>query len=215
MSPNLSDAIKILLSANSASASTPNNIGYLPMHYLCESSNPSIESIRVIFQAHRNAVNFRNRPGRTPVDSIVSYWKQKQIFNSQRDITDSEMSSVQSFDSEQWKAELNKFQENENINYENEDDSYKSNLTELNLSNDKDQNFPTDNALVDLIRLLLRTCSPGSLTPEQESILREMNWQGRRVAILATFKSATPEHNILMHFRNAYQGIWRNLISFL
>ena len=224
-SPTLADAVLVLLAANKCAASTPNNLGYLPLHYLCESTNPPKEAIRVLLQSYPMAVAYKNKSGRRPVDSIVTAWKrQQEIFSRRKSFCLASEESPCSVASE---LNSSKMVVPQNDNSNSFPNSLANDLESLIFSIPKDFDncvrlSVTADSLAsseeeltrELVRLILCTCPVTLLASDQLKIVREMNWDARKLALLATLRSSSKQH-FLASWYTAFPGVWRNVISYL
>lgn len=80
------------------------------------------------------------------------------------------------------------------------------------------QKYGNSEAVRERMRLLLRAAAPECLSEEQVQLVRQLNWEARRIIILMCVHFVGQVHmdyEGLMHLYSACGGVWRHIIAYL
>lgn len=201
------DAVSALINANPQAPSTPNAFGNLPLHYLCALKEPHIHVVRILMTAYPLGVQQKNKKNETPIERALqgcavddvdlklstiqasirqsrersgSVWSSpsstSSSFSSSSSVTTSE-----SYDddcdgdkkSPQSPTLLKTFSSDSN-----DTDSQCGHLDQL-MESDTDPKL-----LRERVRLLLRVSDADALSEDQKVLLKELNYEAKRLALL-------------------------------
>ncbi len=161
------ESAQLLIDANPDGPKTSNAFGNLPLHYLCALSAPHIKTVRVVMAAYPQAVQTKNKRGETPISRALAGCAKNEeeilVFkHKHRDRSNSSSSST-------------------------------SGLTTASSGSDSDSDCGVDQELDEetdpalrreRVRLLLRICDKAELSDDQLELLRELNYEAHRTALL-------------------------------
>jgi hypothetical protein len=83
-----------------------------------------------------------------------------------------------------------------------------------------------DEGMRERIRIMLNTSNHVALSTCQSNLLKQLNWEARRLIVLICNNIAKKSFNakenalyneskLLMDICNSYDGVWRNIITYL
>lgn len=189
-----SGVIKSLLQAHPEAASIK-CYGSFALHHLIQKGNPTAENVRLLLQAYPLAASIPNNYGNLPLHFLCS--SKSPTADSLRILMQSDPSTI----------------------------TYKNHLGEtpimraINAANDCDKP-----EIKERCRLLLRVTERGILTGEQVALLKELNWQARKVIILLCVQytsmkcgdeNGSQASDVMQLYHSCPYDIWRLIISYL
>lgn len=161
------ESAQLLIDANPDAPRTSNAFGNLPLHYLCALSAPHIKTVRVVMGAYPQAVQTKNKRGETPISRALAgcakEGKVAETFN--RDINKRSRSN----------SSASGMTTSSNGNSSDEDSDY----VDQELDGEADPSLRRER-----VRLLLRICDKDELSDDQLELLRELNYEAHRTALL-------------------------------
>lgn len=163
------ESAQLLIDANPDGPRTSNAFGNLPLHYLCALSAPHIKTIRVVMAAYPKAVQTKNKRGETPISRALA--------GCAKDAEDAETFK------RQIRGRSNTISSSSSGTTTSGSGSGSDEESDCGVDQELDEY--TDPALRrERVRLLLRICDKSELSQDQLQLLRELNYEAHRTALL-------------------------------
>ena len=214
------EAVEVLLQENPHAVRIENGFGNIALHYLCSVPRPNLDTlvVRTVMKAHPEGVIHCNRVGKTPLDLALSRLR--------TDVTVQEKGGTSNISAGESGGNLRQ----RSCSCPTESALRKQQPLKVG-SAEWAWAYACDEVLRERTRLLLRSAPKEHLSEQQRKTLRHLNWIAREPAFcvaryhalttvptLSASEERTPKvsHGLnLGVIRDAFPGVWRNIVLFL